>query len=724
MTSRLLVFASSCCFLAGFAARSVDAQKRPELGGDDALISIRQRYVDSLLPKNPEQATRLRALAAKYADSLPAEGYWPDVLYQDQDRAVWRAADHLNRALVMAKAARLDRNTGHPDAALEAKTNLALQRWLDRDLHNPNWWWNEIGIPQSVAEIATLVGPALPAGERTGAIAILKRSNWRRVPWTGANLIWGTEIEVLRGCLEDNIATVAEGYSRMYDEIRVVSQAEEGVQQDGSFHQHGQQLYNGGYGLTYADDLGRFIAFSWGTSFQVPPDRMAVYSAYVLDGMQWMIRGGVIDYSVTGREITRKGKNVEPRDWTTGPISPAGPGYSLGNVLDMLAAEPTPRQREFQQFAARLHREPALPFNGNKQFWCSDFMVHRTSAFSTSVKMLSSRMLNSELVNGEGRKSQHLSDGANFLYLTGDEYKDIFPVWDWTKVPGTTAIQGTLETGEPNAIGARGLTAFAGGVSDGTYGMAAMDLHRGALTAKKAWFFFDDSYLCLGAGITLAGDATHGVATDVNQTLLSGPVFTSESRTPLNAGEHTLSISTGAAAWAFHDRVGYVFAPNDRVQLSNASQSGRWSDLGSGSDAEVSLPVFNLWIDHGAAPQRAAYQYTVLPGATLESTQQYAKHPATRVLANNEQTQAAWNDRLQLGMIAFRQPGSLATPAGTVTVDHACLLMLRKTGQTWNITASNPENLPLTLHVTIGARHRTIDLPGGNFAGSSVTAPL
>ncbi len=113
-------------------------------------------------------------------------------------------------------------------------------------------------------------------------------------------------------------------------------------------------------------------------------------------------------------------------------------------------------------------------------------------------------MLNSELVNSEGRKSVHLSDGANYLYLSGDEYRNIFPVWDWTKVPGTTAIQGTLETGEKDPIRAHGMTTFDGGVSDGTYGMAAMDLARGKLVGEEGVVLFRLEYVALGAGITLS----------------------------------------------------------------------------------------------------------------------------------------------------------------------------------------------------------------------------
>lgn len=689
----------------------------------DADISkVQANYVSSVLPAAPEQIARLHALSARYASSLLPDGKWPDIEYQNSNRANWKAAEHLERTLVMAKSSRLSREEGSPDPALDKKVIRALQAWTDHDYRNPNWWWNQIGVPELTGEIATLMQAQLPKAEVAKVEEIMTRSTWRKGRWTGANLIWGVENEVVRGCLQDDPDVVKEGYDRMYDEIKVISPREEGIQQDYSFHQHGAQLYNGGYGLTYANDVGRFISFAWGTHFQIPPDRMAIFSAYMLDGMQWMIRGNIIDYSVVGREITRANKVVAPQDWTAGPISPAGPAYSLENVVDLLAAEPTPRQQEFRNFAERLQgRKNAPSFIGNKQFWCSDFIAHRRRSYYTSVKMLSTRMQNAESTNGEGRKSEHLSDGANFLYLSGDEYKNIFPVWDWTKVPGTTAIQGTLDTGEKNAIRARGGSSFAGGVSDGTYGMAAMNLQRGHLIAKKAWFFFNDSYLCLGAGITLTG-SSNAVATDVNQTLLKGSVSSNLSADPLSNGLHT--YISQKPTWFFHNHVGYIFAPGTHVSLSIGAQTGRWSDIGSGSSERVTQNVFDLWIDHGVSPQDGSYEYVVLPDASPHETARRSRHPRIRILANNANIQAVWNRHLDIGMFAFHQPGSLVTPAGLIMVDHSCLIMLRRIAHQWEISASNPENQSLTLHVKIADRQITMTLPGGNLAGSSVTMPL
>ena len=688
-----------------------------------AVATVRQRLVQSLLPTDSGAVEYLNQEAAKYAASLAANGSWPDINYASQERSEWAAADHLDRALLMAKSARVLRDSGRPDAALEARLNLALQWWTDHDYHNPNWWWNEIGAPMLLGQIGNLMLQQIPAAELDKIATIMKRSDWRRVPWTGANLTWGVTIEIARGCLQNDAAAVAEGYARMYGEIKIVSQVEEGIQQDYSFHQHGPQLYNGGYGADFAADVARFVSYSWGTQFQIPADKMTLFSSYLLDGERWMIRGfgDGFDYSVMGREITRPAADPSLARKSAGPVYPSlGEVYGLAHALSLLSAAPSPHEAELQAFDEALRGVPnAAAFTGNKQFWCSDYMVHRRDNYVTSVKMLSQRMLNAELVNSEGKKSVHLSDGANFLYLDGDEYLNIFPVWDWTKVPGTTAIQGTLSTGESDAIKARGKSTFVGGVSDGTYGLATMDLKRGNLSAEKSWFFFDSSYVALGTAITLENDTDHDVATDVNQPLLKGDVLTSESQTPLGQGSYGYDLPH--TVWVYHNHVGYVFPANTHLSVSLGPQTGKWSDIGTGPDTPVTKNVFDLWIDHGVAPQDERYQYIVLPSTTPEGVAQRAKDPGLRILANNSNLQAVYNPRLKLAELVYRQPQYIRTPLGTIRADHACLLLVRKTANGLRLTASDPEDLPLTLTITIDEKPYTLDLPGGDTAGASVS---
>ena len=101
----------------------------------------------------------------------------------------------------------------------------------------------------------------------------------------------------------------------------------------------------------------------------------------------------------------------------------------------------------------------------------------------------------------------HFGDGSNFVQRAGTEYFDIFPVWDWQKIPGTTILQ-KPQMPHFREIAKKGLSEFAGGASDGKYsalGFNFTSVHD-PLKAKKAWFYFDNEYVCLGAGIATTSD--------------------------------------------------------------------------------------------------------------------------------------------------------------------------------------------------------------------------
>jgi chondroitin AC lyase len=668
------------------------------------LDRLRDNFIRSLLPTRQAEIAQINREADRDAGQLRPDRTWADIDYQDKTRSDWKTSEHLSHTLTMAQSARLRRVSGQADPLLEAKTIAALQLWLDRDFQNSNWWWNQIGVPRRVGRIGLLLGAQLPEPQRQKIITIMRRSQWEK--WTGANLVWGMGIQALRGLLENDPRTIFAAFDRMYQEIRVVPQHEEGIQNDDSFHQHGVQLYNGGYGLDFAEDAGDLIACAAGTQFQIPPDRRTIFTSFLLGGERWMMRGGVFDHSAVGREITRKRK-------------PGAADESLAAVVARLAEQPWPRQSELRDFAQELAGSADAPqLVGNKQFWCSDFMAHRRPEYFTSVKMLSTRMQNGEIVNGEGKLSQHLSDGANFLYLSGHEYENIFPAWNWSHVPGTTAIADVLDSGNSKSVAVRGGSDFAGGASDGTFGLCAMELARPPLTAHKAWFFYDHAYLCLGAGITLA-EGNGDVITDVNQTLLDGDVVTDSQKFSQTSG-----VMGNAMAWVYHNHVGYILGPGTPARLWAGPRTGRWSDSGTGSSTPVTLGVFDLWIDHGRGCRDGKYQYIVLPATTAEQTASRATDSGINVLANTTDIQAAYNGPHGMLGIVFWKPGSLETPIGRIESDLACLVMVRDTADGRTLTVANPRNAAARVNIALGGRKMSIDLPGGDDGGRSVTTAI
>jgi hypothetical protein len=153
-------------------------------------------------------------------------------------------------------------------------------------------------------------------------------------------------------------------------------------------------------------------------------------------------------------------------------------------------------------------------------------------------------------------------------------------------------------------------------------------------------------------------------------------------------------------------------------------RTGRWSDIGTGSDQPVTQGVFDLWIDHGRRCRDAQYQFIVLPGASAAQTAQRAKDPGIDVLINTPDVQAVYEPSLKLLGIVFSKPGALDTPIGRVQVDIACLLMVRDTDKGRKVTAANPRNVAAGINVNIGNQRVSIDLPGGNDAGRSVTVDI
>jgi len=305
---------------------------------------------------------------------------------------------------------------------------------------------------------------------------------------------------------------------------------------------------------------------------------------------------------------------------------------------------------------------------------------------------------------------------------SGREYHDIFPVWDWWKIPGTT-VQLTPELA--GKVNFKGIRPFAGGVSDGRYGCAAFDLEQSGLFARKAWFFFDDEFVCLGAGIRC--NTRNPVITTLNQCFLNGEVVVSS-----NGSSRKIPIGNRALerpAWVYHDSIAYVFPQPLRVHLANEPRTGSWWEINHIHSREpVTRDVFTLWLDHGADPADANYVYIVAPGMKPDDLAAYCKKPPVEILANGSNLQAARHSGLGIAGIAFYEPGKLNLGNSLIIeTDNPCLLLLREDGRRLEITASNPENKGMRLTVRIGntaeklSQTVVFDLPDGEYAGMSMT---
>jgi len=695
-----------------WSTASVYCAQNTDDAGDLALI--KSRLLEPLLK------TSDRETITALIDNQRPDGSWPDVDYENTSRSNWAASKHLSHVLTLTQtyAAGKNSRSARSDKALQKAIYSGLDYWYAKDYKNSNWWWNVIGAPGRLARILLLLDDDLDDSRRESGVAILMRA---KLGMTGANLVDVANITVMRGVIEKNPAVIAEAIDRIAGEIYISTG--EGIQPDFSFHQHGAILYNHGYGAVFMGNCSQLATVVVGTKLEFEPEKIMLLSSLVLDGTRWMLRGATKDYGATGRGITRRSGNNDSA------------GYLRGVVTNMLKI-PTGRETEFSELLAVLNARGKVNFPDpvNKHFWRGDFMTHNRPHFYASARMHSNRLFsNDPLINHEGYYTHHLSDGCTYIMKTGREYHDIFPVWDWKRIPGTTVELKDLPPGE---VKRAGTTSFVGGVSDGRYGLASFDFSRGDLAAKKSWFYFDEEIVCLGAGIHCTSE--NPVVTTLNQCWLNGDVVVSDGNQIqlIGKGGHTLESSS----WVAHDGIIYYFPESADAELYNDVRKGDWWHINhSHSKDEIAKDVFSLTIQHGRNPVNDRYDYivsipeTVFDPASLSTT--YSGQ--LEIVANTEHIQAVHHKGLRLSGAVFYEGGSIQiSKTLKIGVDRHCLVMLREDGDYVEVSVSNPENEQCTVEVTVGRKAAgdsrpfpesdfgtvmTFDLPSGIYAGKSLT---
>lgn len=670
---------------------------------------LREMLVSEMFLTNAEPADS----AKKALASLREDGSWPDVKYEDRSLTIWAPITHLDRTMALTSAwSQLPANA-EAKSVYKNAIDRALAFWFKRDPQSDNWWQNMIGVQLVLIRISLALDDVLTTEQRAQVVKVLARSSTDGM--TGGNLTWTAGMTVVRGVIERNPAAAAGAFALIAKEIRMAPEEDEGVKVDGSFHQHGQQLYNGGYGAGFAIDASRFMYYAAGTAYEFPKDKAAVLATFTLDGSRWMLWKNIFDYSGRGREITRVSK-----------------GYRqsfLTEVCRNLRSQASPRQGEIEAFYTELtNRNNSLA--GNRIFWKSDYAVHRRSSWMVSLKMLSWRMQSGELVNAEGLRSHLLSDGLTYWY-TGDglAYHNIFPVWDWKRLPGITAEWS--EDPPKGNVPSRGKSDFAGGVSDGTCGATGLIHERGEVKARKSWFFFDEEAVALGSGI-------EGASLPVN-TALDQCLKSTDIAIRVSGKESSLdktSAFDGTLEWVHHRGLGFMFLEPARVVLKNETQSGSWKDISTSASGEkVSAEVFTPFIDHGASAKNKSYAYAAVPG-DLAGFKTYTGSVRVKILMNSPRLAAVEHAGKGIIGAIFYEAGTLTTPRGLeIKADGPCALLLKKTADGYALSYADPtaKNAKLVLSINrkwsgkspgsdgASGTKLSFSLPSGDEAGKTTT---
>jgi len=665
-----------------------------------------------------ERGAPRAGVVERYIHAQKPDGSWPDIDYANTDPGGWRTYEHVGRTLEMARAYRA---AGHPmagSAPLAAAIVAAIEHWTDKDYVNSNWWYQQIGVPDALAPTLVLMGDAMPAELRDRAVRqVLGRS---KMGMTGQNKVWLAGIAFVKGLLADDAEMMREARNQIFEELHVTT--EEGIQPDYSFHQHGPQLQWGNYGAAFAADMIQWASIFQDTDYALTPDQIDLLGRYLLEGIAWILWNGRMDISGCGRQIFRDCQ--------------AGKGRSAIHQLELMAEIDPARANLYREAIACNRPSETNAFIGYRHFWRSDISVHRRPSWYASVKMCSTRVIGAETCNNENMLGLHLADGVTYFQRTAREYEDLFPVWDWRRLPGTTCVQ-DQETLVPSSARCRGRSDFVGGVSAGRRGVAAMEYLRDGLNARKAWFFLDDVVVCLGAGITC--DALEMVLTSVNQCAANGPMTVSIGRRlgQLSKGQS----SPGPHEWVHHDGMGYVFLMPSKTTANVLTQSGTWHDVHRRESTQlVERDVFNLWIDHGVKPEGARYAYAVYPDVPVDVMERLSEVPSVVIVGQSNELLAITSHGGRRLLAAFFEPGKVAWGGGqTLFVDEPSLVMLDETEPLPRLRLCDPTQKRKALRVRLSGHFKAngaaydatakqteivVPLPEGRFAGQMVTVDL
>ena len=692
MKNSILLFIFSCtCFFTSVAQT------------DFTLVMDRIR--DEQLATVGNITTLDTNVAATLAN-LKTNGSWPDVVYTYSSTS-YTADVHINRVKTFAQAYMLSGSTYyHSDTLFDAITR-SLDYWDTRDPISWNWFHNEISNPQRIGEILIILETApdtLPAALRSNLISQMNRGN--PADEAGANKVDVATHYIYRACLTANATLMNTGVTQAFQPISTTTS--EGIQPDLSYQQHGPQLYLYGYGSGLLSNESKVATYLRGTAWALSSAKLTLLSDFVRTAFLKVLRGKYIDFGISGRGVSRSGNLSQS---------------SIPTIMKMKALD-TAHAAEYDTVLAR-HDGSQPPSYGisplHIHFWHSDYTVHQRPGYFFGVRNVSTRTAKSENGNGENLKGYYLSEGTTNIMVNGPEYYNIFPVWDWSRIPGTTVpVITTFPLRAAWGVNF-GKAGYSGGVSDSVYGATALAFNDYSTQARKAWFFFDDEVVCLGG--TINSTSPNPINTTVNQCLLKGDVIVSDNgaQSTLTTGSHTYN---NTLKWVMHDSVGYYFPAGGNIHLTNQAQSGTWKSINNGgSTATQTMNVFKMWIDHGTAPANGSYVYYVVPKknmATYDTTQ-------VRILSNTSGIQAVRHTGLKMWQVIFYTGGTFSKDSVTITVDRACAIMLKNVGTT-NVTMSiaSPQQNSTAIDVKIKlpniplTRHLTCAMPSGNLAGSSV----
>ncbi|MGW0777319.1 polysaccharide lyase 8 family protein [Streptomyces sp. NPDC002835] len=723
----------------------------PATGGAE-FAALRAKWRDLMLGTafNPAAEPFRRLLAdlggkaRAYLDSMaPAAGsLWPDLDWADPDPDTdsesyahsARIVTSYNRLNTMAQAY-CQPGTGVTgsavlrDAVLAGLDHVNSEVYNDRTTRYGNWWSWQIGAPQALMDTCVLLHEHLTPVQTDNFCRAVDHFVPDSVfdsysgTSTGANRVDLCRTVVLRGIVGANLDKVALATRALGPVFPYVTSGD-GFYADGSFIQHRNVPYIGGYGAVLHDGVGRLMALLRGSSWEVGGQDAQLFLDTIDRAIAPFIYNGLMMDNVSSRGISRAGtsdhsrahplmatillvgqgataeenarwramvKGWLRRDYHYPALSNPGLGLTRTSLLqalqddDSVKAAPEPiEHRLFHNMARVTHRRPG---------------------WAASLSMAAKHIAHYEFGNGEHARGYHT--GAGWLSWWGDDFgleqyaDEFWPTVDPYRLPGITASRKPLPDGAGGNWGQPCPDAtWVGGTTDGRFGATGQHLKGllSTMSAHKSWFWLDDCVVCLGAGITSRdGFAVETTVDNRNLGAKGAPALTVDGTVQPSA--QGWSAAFDGARWAhIAGQAGYVFPEGADLRAVREERTGAWRDINAnGPTTPVTRRWLTLLTDHGADPADASYAYVLLPGAGAAATARRAADRGwLKILANSREQQGVRAPRVGFTAVNFWAPGTV----GGITASAPASVLIRENRDgTATVVVSDPARRAAALEI-------------------------
>ena len=415
--------------------------------------------------------------------------FFPDVDYTSKERASWSPAKHIARTERLAILYRLETDESKKAEYKEGVIKL-LENWLENDYQSDNWWYNRLSNANVLGEIGVLMKDDLNKKQikelaqfvSRGSLTVSVEANAH----VGANSIDFAMSTIKFGAITGNRQAIKKAVKVISDELKYSNG--EGLKDDGTFFQHGNRIYMGGYGIEFINGMANLIYILSGTKYIFTEEQLTPFANFILDGLQAMSFGKTLDPTTMGRSVSRH--SAQPLTGTTVSLS------KLAEIEEM------PRRDEIKAYVNSILNDTKSD-NGVRYFPTAKFLVINNSDFYFSFRGGDDELVYSEIINDENILGYNSSfPGVTTIMHTGREYTNIAPVFDYSLVPGTTAVYETDgELFNHDDFTYRYLKGtYPATAADGAAVSSAQTTHEG-ISMTVSCFATDNAAILLGAGM-------------------------------------------------------------------------------------------------------------------------------------------------------------------------------------------------------------------------------